>query len=296
MKNTKWSGHTSVRKTRAYFPSSEKFSCRTRFRCVLGWNCRFVENCKRKAEYRVLSSLTATEIHNAEMIAVRKSQRDSFHLDIEALRANKRLPVKSRFSTLNPHVDEAECLRLAARLRNAPVPEEARHPFLLDSKHEITRLIVMHNQLRLYCTSNKHVLNELRQTYWILKGLATVQRTSSSCPSCRRLRAKPEPPAMADLPDSRLGYQLPPFANTRLDYIGPIFVGHGRKTENRYGVPFTCFTTQAVHLEIAQSLDTDCCLMAVRRIIARRGRPIFGRITVLTLSGPKSNSEKLSSV
>ncbi|XP_068749449.1 uncharacterized protein [Montipora capricornis] len=102
VKNTKWSGHTSVSETRAYFPNPEKFSSWTRFRCVLGWICRFVENCKRKAEHRVLSSLTATKIHNAEMIAVRKSQRDSFHLDIEALRANKRLPVRSRLSALTP--------------------------------------------------------------------------------------------------------------------------------------------------------------------------------------------------
>jgi len=78
---------------------------------------------------------------------------------------------------------------------------------------------------------------------------------------------------MADLPGLRLGYQQPPFANTRVDYFGPILVRRGRKTEKRYGVLFTCLTTRAVHLEIAQSLDTDSCLMAVRRIMARRGRP-----------------------
>ena len=159
----------------------------------------------------------ATEIHNAEMIAVRKSQKDSFHLDIEALRANKWLPVRSRLSTLNPYVDEAECLRVGGCLRKAPVPEETWHPLILDPKQQITRLIVMHNYHRLHCTSNKNILNDLRQKYWILKGLAMVQNISSSCPSCRRLRAKPEPPVMAGLPDSRLGCQQPPFTNTRVD-------------------------------------------------------------------------------
>ena len=156
------------------------------------------------------------------MIAVRKSQRDSFYLDLKALRANKRLPVRSRF-----RVHEAECLRVGGRLRKVPVPEETRHPLMLNPKHEIACLIVMHNHLRLYCTSNKHVLNEVRQKYWILKGPATVQKISSSCPSCRRLRAKPQPPVMADLPDSRLGYQQPPFANTGVDYFAPILVPHG---------------------------------------------------------------------
>ena len=48
---------------------------------------------------------------------------------------------------------------------------------------------------------------------------------------------------------------------------------HGRKTEKRYGVLFTCLTTQAVHLEVAHSRDADSCFMAIRRMIARRGKP-----------------------
>ena len=36
---------------------------------------------------------------------------------------------------------------------------------------------------------------------------------------------------------------------------------------------FTCLTTRAVHIEVAQSLDTESCLAAVTRFIARRGYP-----------------------
>ena len=77
---------------------------------------------------------------------------------------------------------------------------------------------------------------------------------------------------MTDLPDSRLGYQQLLFANDGVVYFGPIFVRHGRKTEKRHGVLFTCLTTRAVHLEIGHSLDTDSSLMAVRRMMARRGK------------------------
>ena len=78
---------------------------------------------------------------------------------------------------------------------------------------------------------------------------------------------------MANLPDSRLGYQQPPFTNTGVDYFGPLLVRNERKTEKRYGALLTCLTTRAVHIEIAHSLDTDSYLMAMRRMMARRGRP-----------------------
>ena len=38
-----------------------------------------------------------------------------------------------------------------------------------------------------------------------------------------------------------------------------------------YGVLFSCLTSRAVHLEMADSLETDAFLNAMRRFISRRG-------------------------
>lgn len=35
---------------------------------------------------------------------------------------------------------------------------------------------------------------------------------------------------------------------------------------------FSCLAIQAVHLEVASSLDTDACINAIRRFITRRGQ------------------------
>ncbi|GBP69845.1 hypothetical protein EVAR_89349_1 [Eumeta japonica] len=58
-----------------------------------------------------------------------------------------------------------------------------------------------------------------------------------------------------------------------IDYFGPLTVKIGRTTNKRYVVLFTCLTTRAIHLEIAASLETSSAIMALKRMIARRGCP-----------------------
>lgn len=77
---------------------------------------------------------------------------------------------------------------------------------------------------------------------------------------------------MANLPPDRLLPDHPPFTNVGVDYFGPFEAKRGRVQVKRYGVLFTCLTVRAVHLEIAHSLDTDSCINAMRRFIARRGQ------------------------
>lgn len=75
---------------------------------------------------------------------------------------------------------------------------------------------------------------------------------------------------MADLPTCTVLPDDPPFTRVGVDYFGPFFVKRGRLHVKRYGVIFTCLAIRAVHLEVISSLDTDACLNAIRRFIARR--------------------------
>lgn len=77
---------------------------------------------------------------------------------------------------------------------------------------------------------------------------------------------------MADLPLERILPDLPPFTSVGVDYFGPIEVKRGRGLCKRYGVTFTSLASRAMHLEVANSLDTDACINALRRFVSRRGQ------------------------
>ena len=78
---------------------------------------------------------------------------------------------------------------------------------------------------------------------------------------------------MADLPRERLDEHVFPFTHTGFDNFEYFQVNFLRRTLMRCCCLFTCLTTRAVHIEVTQSLDTESCLAAVTRFIARRGYP-----------------------
>lgn len=115
------------------------------------------------------------------------------------------------------------------------------------------------------------VTNEVRQRFWIVRLRPTVRTVIKGCQPCRIRRAVPAEPLTGNLPPSRLAHHPRAFTYTGWDYCGPFSVTVGRRRENRFIALFTCLTTRAIHLEIANSLNIDSTILALRRMIARRG-------------------------
>ena len=75
---------------------------------------------------------------------------------------------------------------------------------------------------------------------------------------------------MADLPKSRVE-PAPPFTYCGVHFFGPWHIQRGRSVVKKYGALFTCFASRAVHIEAADSLETDSFIQALRWFICRRG-------------------------
>ena len=266
---------TAVSNSESWLPDAAKFSSWTKYKRTVAWMLRFVNNCRSKQAALRTGPLQTTELQSAEEVVMKREQKSAYSEQIKALEKGHQVQGqkgKSDITNLSPFLDERGILRVGGRLRNAPLTPDARHPVLLPTASEVTRLIVGQQHRHLLHAGVEHTLNGLRQTFWIPRGRAQVKKVLHRCAFCRNRRARPQQPKMADLPADRFDTSNA-FSTVGLDFFGPILVKKFRRSEKRFGLLFTCLATRAIHLEVAQSMDTDSFVMALRRFIARRGRP-----------------------
>ena len=118
----------------------------------------------------------------------------------------------------------------------------------------------------------EHVGNNVQQKMWILDKRNTLRSIKNRFVTFRKSRAQTIAPVMADLPEKRSDASTA-FTNVRVDYFGPFIVKIRRGNEKQWCFLFTCLTMRAMHKEVVPKLDTDSCLNAIMRFIARRGKP-----------------------
>ena len=90
------------------------------------------------------------------------------------------------------------------------------------------------------------------------------------CLQCRRLRGRLIEQKMAEIPCCR-AVEASPFTLCGVDMFSPFIIQQKRSQVKRYGAMFTCMSCRAVHFETTFSLDSDSFILALRRLIARRG-------------------------
>ncbi|XP_041782000.1 uncharacterized protein LOC121598785 [Anopheles merus] len=270
---------------------------------------RFVSNCRRKAKGLPIQSLKATkrqigsikqkiaaehtpltseEYQKAERFLLQNAQMDAFEKEVQVLAKsnsthaprttqNETAPQVPRNSTLyglTPFLDEFGILRIDGRTAKAHhIPFDTRYPIILPKTHYVTTLILREYHQRFGHANNETVVNEVRQRFYLKHLRSSVARIAKNCQRCKIKKTQPLQPRMAPLPEARLTPYVRPFCKVGVDYLGPIEVVNSRRKEKRYIAVFTCLVTRAVHLEVAHSLSTEACIMAIRRFVSRRGAP-----------------------
>jgi hypothetical protein len=209
----------------------------------------------------------------AETLCFKQSQKNSFLDEIRLLSNFKEINKKSRLLNLDPKLDNQGVLRVGGRLSKLSVENFSSNPIILDAKNRATVLLIEHFHDKFFHGNHQTVLNEIRQHFWIVGLRRALRKIVNQCIICKFLRGQPANPKMGNLPIARLGFRLSPFANSGVDFFGPLYVKVGRKKEKRWCALFTCLTIRAIHLEILPSISANSVIMAIQRFVARRGIP-----------------------
>ena len=85
------------------------------------------------------------------------------------------------------------------------------------------------------------------------------------------------PPFNGKILKERVAVFKPPYTITGVYCFEPVTINQYKQTRTsnskqtkRFGVLFTCLTTNAVHLELSIDMTTDSFLMPLQRFIAQR--------------------------
>lgn len=222
---------------------------------VITWVKRFINNCRTSVENRKSGELSISEIKNAEICIIRSVQNDFFPAGVP---------------NINTFFDSDNLLCVRTKITERNDEDNFKSPIVLPSECVFTRKLIEFNHNN-NCHAGTHMLiSILRENYWILRARKTVRKIVKRCVKCRRFAAKPHISEPVALPKDRVEIDKI-FQTIGVDLAGPLFL---KNREKVWIALFTCANFRAVHLELVNSLSTDTFLLALRRFIARRGRPV----------------------
>ena len=215
--------------------------------------------------------LTRKLLEESEIEIMKAIQERTYPAEIKALKKENLVSKKSQLFKYSPVLLSDGLIRIGGRIHKAEVSYDMRHPVVLTKQSPFAELILRDAHQKVGHLGKNAMLAKVREKYWVFGANQLAKRITRECIICRKHHAKPCEQVMADLPECRLKADGAPFENTGMDYFGPFLVKRGRSQVKRYGILFTCMSSRAVHLEIAHSLETDACINAIRRFMARKG-------------------------
>ena len=165
------------------------------------------------------------------------------------------------------------------RLNYAKIPHNSKHPIILPTSYAVIRLIIDEIHTTFHHCSREQFLSLSSEKYWIVNSKTIIKRVLAKCLYCKKMKTRPKPQLMGELPKERVAIYQPPFTHTGINYLGPLPIKQYSKTRfapntvKRHGALFTCLTTGPVYLELAGDMSTDSFISALRHFVSRREKP-----------------------
>ena len=242
----------------------EQFSELKKLLRVVAYVFRFINHCRGNIGYT--GTISAEENDYVQKKCIKWDQ-DEIVNKKQFNNLKKQLSLKS---------DEDGILRIEGRLKNSCLPEDTKHPILLNTHGYLTRLIILDAHCNVKHMRLKSTLNEIRAKYWICRGKQIVKSVIKPCVVCKYVNARPKfGPPPPDLPAFRVKYEFA-FTNVGIDFAGPLFVkeiySYNSMMYKAYILIFTCGATRSVHLELCPNMSCSCLIRCLKRFIGRRGK------------------------
>lgn len=249
----------------------KRYSSLTSLLRITAWLLRaFARFRKAPAIFSTRDPLTPAELKAALLRWVKHTQQVFFISEIQTLRTAQPLPGSSSLFRLVPFLDSDGLLRLRGRLQFAQLDPAEKHLLILPHDSPLTKLVIDYHHLH---GGSQITLSSLRREFWIMGSRVPIRSFIRRCIICARHRATTGQQIIGQLPASRVTPSRP-FLHTGVDYAGPLslktFRGKGAKTYKGYFIIFVCFSTSAIHLEVATSYSTDGFIAAYKRFTGRR--------------------------
>ena len=163
---------------------------------ITAWVRQFISNCSTDKAGRTKNggSLMTKELAAAESIWITTAQLQAFAEEIDTLKAGKELG--NKLLPLRPFLNQDGLLCMGGRLGLSELPYTKRHPLVLPGKHQLMKLIIRNEHIRL--------LHVGPQRLHIIGARRAVRAITGSCVACRRIAGKPHPQLLCQLPWERL--------------------------------------------------------------------------------------------
>ena len=227
-----------------------RYSSWTVLQKKVAWLLKFkayLQHCRDNNMDNSVKYLTTEDLDKATSAIVKLVQNEIYQEEIEELRKRGNVKSSSGIVRLWPVLVHG-ILRVGGRISEAPIALEAKFPMIVPPKHDVTQLLIQAFHQKLAHAG--HILAQLRELFWILKGRSAVRKVVHSCLTCKKQRAVRMEQMMANLPEFRTTAYEPCFTYTGVDYFGPLNVTRGSSVVKRWGAIFT---------GVATSLETPPC-------------------------------------